>query len=91
MNEPLAEMFRYNRWATAALIAACRELPDAVLDARPAGISGTVRQLLLHVVGGQRTQVLRTMGRQHEGEFTRSSPWPGFEALAAMAASSSDD
>ncbi|MFN0148319.1 MAG: hypothetical protein ACKVT1_17600, partial [Dehalococcoidia bacterium] len=42
-------------------------------------------------VGGQRTQVLRTMGRQHEGEFTRSSPWPGFEALAAMAASSSDD
>ena len=89
MNEPLAEMFRYNRWATAALIAACRDLPDAVLDARPPGISGTVRVLLMHLVGGQRTQVLRTLGRQHEGELNRSSAWPGFGALAATAEASS--
>lgn len=91
VNEPLAEMFRYNRWATATLIAACRELPDAVLDAPVAGISGTVRVLLMHLVGGEQTQVLRTMGRQHEGELTRSSAWPGFDALAAMAAASSDE
>ncbi len=91
MNEPLAEMFRYNRWATATLIAACRDLPDGVLDARPPGISGTIRQLLLHMAGGERTQVLRTMGRQHEGEPTRSSPWPGFDALAAMAEASSGE
>ena len=90
MNEPLAEMFRYNRWATGTLLDACSGLSDGVLDARLPGISGTIRQLLLHLVGGQQTQVLRTMGRQHEGEPTRSSPWPGFDALMAMAAASSD-
>ncbi len=89
MNEPLAEMFRYNRWATATLLDACSGLSDEVLDAPLPGISGTIRQLLLHLVGGQQTQVLRTMGRQHEGEPTRTSAWAGFAALAAMAAASS--
>ncbi len=46
--------------------------------------------MLLHVVGGQQTFVLRTSGRQHEGEWTRASPWPGFDALIALAVASSD-
>ena len=91
MNEPLAEQFRYNRWATLTLLDACRELPDAVLDVQLPGFSGSVRETLLHVVGGQQAFVLRTRGRQHEGELNRESRWPGFAALRAAAERSSDD
>jgi uncharacterized damage-inducible protein DinB len=85
VNGPFAEVLRYNRWATLTLLEACRSLADDELDARVAGTSGTVRELLLHVVGGQQTQALRTLGRQHEGELNRQSAWPGFDALLAVA------
>jgi len=90
VNQPLAEVFRYNRWATLRLIEACRSLSDEQLDTRVRGASGTVRELLLHVVGGQQTFVLRTMGRQHEGELNRASRWPGFDVLLDVAERSSD-
>ena len=90
MNGPLAEIFRYNRWAMLTLLEACRGLSDEHLDARVAGTSGTVREMLLHVVGGQQTFVLRTMGRQHEGELNRSSVWPRFDALIDVARLTSD-
>jgi uncharacterized damage-inducible protein DinB len=91
MNQPLAAMFRYNRWATLTLIEACRTLTDGQLDAHPPGVSGSVRSLLTHVVGGQQSQVLRTKGRQHEGELTRSSDWPGFDLLLEIAGDSGDE
>jgi uncharacterized damage-inducible protein DinB len=91
MNAPLAEMLRYNRWATVTLIEACRALPDADLDARIPGISGSVRELLTHIVGAQQTFVLRTKGRQHEGEMSRASTWPGFDTLLELANQSGDE
>ncbi len=88
MNEPLVAMFRYSKWATLTLIEACRALTDEQLDVRVPGISGSVRVLLTHIVGAQQTFVLRTAGRQHEGELSRGSQWPGFDALLADAACS---
>jgi uncharacterized damage-inducible protein DinB len=73
MNIPLAEMFRYNKWASAEIINSCRDLSEEQLDTLVPGASGSVRELLIHVVGGQQTLVLRTKGRQHEGELTRGS------------------
>lgn len=90
MNDGLVEMFRYNKWANLTLIEACRALTDEQLDARIPGVSGPVRELLVHMVGGQQTFILRTMGRQHEGELNRSSLWPGFDNLLEIAVSSSD-
>jgi len=90
MNAPLAEMFRYNKWANLVLLEASRALSDAQLDARLPGISGSPRELFLHLIGGQQTFVLRTQGRQHEGEWNRASRWPGFDALIEVAISSSD-
>ena len=84
-------MLRYNRWANEQLFAFCRDLPDEQLDARGAGASGTVRTLLVHIAGGQQTFVLRTQGRQHEGELNRASAWPGFEALTDIVRHSSDE
>jgi len=91
MNTPLAEMFRDSKWATRSLLEACRILRDEQLDAAPAGVSGSVRVRLMHTVGGDQTCALRTQGRQHEGELTRDSPWPGFDGLIALATRAGDD
>ncbi len=89
---PLAEIFRYNRWATARVVEACHALTDEQLDAPMRGAdTRSIRIQLLHLVGGQQTFALRTQGRQHEGELSAASPWPGFDRLADLAAASSDD
>ncbi len=77
-------MFLYNAWANRELYRACSSLSDEQLDARVKGISGSVRELILHIAGGQQTMILRTKGRQHEGELDRGSEWPGFERLIAI-------
>src|SRR5579871_928916 len=91
MNEPLAELFRFNRWANLTLLDACRGLTEAQFTATVRGGSGPVREVLLHLVGGQQTFVLRTRGRQHEGELNRESAWPGWEQLLAVARETSDE
>ena len=91
MNRDLAEMFRYNAWANRELFSACRSLTEEQLDIHIQGISGTVRELLMHIAGGQQTFVLRTKGRQHEGELGRQSDWPGIETVIHIIASTSDE
>jgi uncharacterized damage-inducible protein DinB len=88
-NGPLAGMLHYNAWATNTLVNFCGGLSDEQLDSRGPGASGSVRELLVHVVGGQQTFVLRTHGRQHEGELHRRSAWPGFDVLKEAASKSS--
>jgi uncharacterized damage-inducible protein DinB len=90
MNEPLARMLKYDKWATETLLTACASLTDAQLAARMPGVSGSVGELLTHLVGSRETFVLRTQGRQHEGELGRHSAWPGFDVLIESAANSSD-
>jgi uncharacterized damage-inducible protein DinB len=91
MNKDLAEMFRYNAWANRELFEACRKLTAEQLDVQMQGISGSVRELLMHIVGGQQTFILRTKGRQHEGELGRKSDWPGIETLISIIESTSEE
>jgi uncharacterized damage-inducible protein DinB len=91
MNRPLAELFRYNRWANLQLIDACQGLNDEQLATRAPGTSGSIAELLTHIVGGQQTSVLRTKGRQHEGELGRKSEWPGISVIREVAIGSSDE
>jgi uncharacterized damage-inducible protein DinB len=84
-------MFRYNRWANLTLLEACRDLTAEKLATRPPSMSGSIGELLTHVVGGQQTDILRTMGRQHEGEMGRQTPWPGIEAVIDVAKTTSDE
>jgi uncharacterized damage-inducible protein DinB len=73
------------------LLEACRGLGGEQLSTRPPGVSGSIGELLTHVVGSQRTFVLRTMGRQREGEPGRDTPWPGIDAILELARTTSDD
>lgn len=91
MNLGLVEMMRYNAWANRTLFDACRELTEEQFDAGLPVTSGTTRELLIHIVGGQQTYALRTKGRQHEGELNRSSPWPGMSELVELAGGTSDE
>ena len=60
------DLFAYNKWANLELFQACRHFTDEQLDLHLPGASGSVRELLVHLVGGQQSQILRTQGRQHE-------------------------
>ena len=91
MNLGLVELLRYNAWANDTLLAACAGLSGTQLDHRLAVTSGSTRELLLHLVGGQQTFVLRTRGRQHEGEPDRGSRWPGMDVLLQIAAASNQE
>jgi uncharacterized damage-inducible protein DinB len=89
MNRALAEMFEYNEWANHELFEACRSLTEEQLDVQLPGVSGSVRELLMHIAGAQQTFLLRTEGRQHEGELTRASDWPGIDAVIDIVAATS--
>ena len=91
MNQPLGEVFRYNRWANLTLLDACRVLNPAQMQAHPPGVSGSVAELLTHLIGAQQTFILRTKGRQNEGEMGRQTPWPGLDVVVDIAKSTSDD
>ena len=77
MNQPLAEMFKYNRWANLTLLEACRGLTHETLIVKPPGLSGTISEILVHIVGGQQTFVLRTKGRQLEHDRNVELPYLG--------------
>lgn len=91
MSNGLTEALRYNAWANRELFEACRALTDEQLDTHIRGTSGTVRELSLHITGGQQTFVLRTKGRQHEDELDRESDWPGFDKLIEIINLTSDE
>ena len=91
MNQPLAEMFKYNRWANLTLLESCRGLTQETLEEKPSGLSGTIGEILVHIVGGQQTFVLRTKGRQHEDEMNRETPWLGIDALIDVVKKTSDE
>jgi uncharacterized damage-inducible protein DinB len=92
LSKALADCLRYNRWANLSLIDACRALTDDQLDRRATRSSRSVRELLQHIVGSELTFVLRTKGRQHEGESRHvEGAWPGLDLLREVIASSGDD
>jgi len=91
MNAGLVEMMRYNLWANQTLLEACRKLTEEQLEHRLAVTSGSTRELLVHIVGAQQTYILRTKGRQHEGELNRQSPWPGMDELIRLGESTSHE
>jgi uncharacterized damage-inducible protein DinB len=89
MNEPLAQIFRYNAWANARIIDGCAALTDAQLDARPDGeASRSIRETLLHVVTGQMDFLARLDGRAQSPD--KPPEWPGFDALHALSQATSD-
>jgi uncharacterized damage-inducible protein DinB len=80
MDDLVTDLFRQNEWAYLTLIAACRELTDDQLDARAVGTYGSIRDTLVHAVGGE-TRYVRRLGGVPARELPPEEPWPGFDLL----------
>ncbi len=85
MNEPLAEMLRQNTWANLGLLDACAGLTPDQLDATVPGTRGTIRETLLHIVGGEARYCSILTGHLPEPTLNERSPWEGVEPLRAAA------
>jgi uncharacterized damage-inducible protein DinB len=90
MNLGLVEMLRYNAWASRTLLDACRDLTDAQLQAPLAVSLGSVRDLLLHIVGGQQAYINLVQGLSDASELDRNRPWPGMAQLIVTAGETSE-
>lgn len=89
MNAPLAQVFRYNRWANGRTIHACRALRDEQLDAVVfTGPGRSIRETLFHVVTGQYDFVARLNGQAQDPNKPRS--WSGFADLEEFARTGND-
>lgn len=92
MSNAFADCLRYDRWANLALIDGCRALTEDQLGLRATGSSRSVAELFQHLAGSELTFVLRTKGRQHEGESRHiDGTWPGFDVLRDVLASAGDE
>ena len=92
MSKGLADCLRYDRWANLALIDGCRGLTEDQLGLRVIPSARSVAELFQHLAGSELTFILRTKGRQHEGESRHvEGAWPGFEVLRDVLAASGDE
>jgi uncharacterized damage-inducible protein DinB len=53
VESPVTELFLHNLWANSQLLRACQDLTDEQLDTSAVGTYGTIRDTLLHIVGGE--------------------------------------
>jgi uncharacterized damage-inducible protein DinB len=75
MGHALHDLAQHNAWATAQLLAYCRELDEPTLDATVPGTYGTIRETLQHLIDAEASYLHR---------LTRAwpaHPWAGDAAV----------
>jgi uncharacterized damage-inducible protein DinB len=65
----LIELIRYNNWANAQVLAACRELTADQLAATAPGTYGTIRDTLEHIIRAEASYVWRMTGNRPQPAF----------------------
>jgi uncharacterized damage-inducible protein DinB len=85
MGHGLHDLAGHNAWATAQVLAFCRELDGSALEATVPGTYGTVIETLRHIVDTEMSYLFRLTGAWPE------RPWPfdeavGLDVLAERAA-----
>lgn len=85
MNHQLHELFRHNAWANAQVVARCKELDDAALNATTAGVYGSIFDTLWHLIGAEAGYLYRVSGLWPEYPWPRDER-PTLDQLAERAA-----
>lgn len=75
--------YRQNEWANLRIIETCRGLTDEQLDSNAVGAYGTIRETLVHLVGGETSYVTRLHGRYDGPAIDRHESFQGFDVLEA--------
>ena len=71
----MIEPFRHNAWANLRLLDFCRDLNPSLLDATAAGIDGSIKDRLAHLIGAEEDLVGMVEGMPSSG------PPPRFTSL----------
>ena len=85
MGHGLHDLARHNVWATGQILAFCRGIDEATLDATVPGTYGTIIETLRHLIDSEMSYLFRLTGAWSE------RPWPfdeavGLDVLAERAA-----
>ncbi len=86
MTGLIEELFRQNEWANLRLIAVCRGLTEAQLDATEVGAFGSIRRTLMHLLRSEAVYV-RHLGGEPPHAFGAGGAWSDFDAAEAAARS----
>lgn len=79
----LVEMIRYNNWANAQVLAACRELTPEQLTASSPGGYGSIHRTLGHMIAAEADYADRISGNGPQPPF-RWEDGPSIEEIAAF-------
>lgn len=85
MDHGLHDLARHNAWATANLLAFCRELDEATLGATVPGTFGTIIETLQHMVDSEAGYTYRLTGAWPDHPW-RDDNAVGIDVLAERAA-----
>jgi uncharacterized damage-inducible protein DinB len=85
MSAGLADFFRYNLWANRVLLDSCEPLSDAQLDATIAGVYGSVREILIHILNSEEGYAGRLSGELPAPRLADLPAFPGFDELRRRA------
>jgi uncharacterized damage-inducible protein DinB len=83
MSDLTPDFIRQNEWANLRLIEACRTLTDEQLDATAAGVYGSIRSTLGHIISSELWYPSH-LGQDVELWDDETDEWPGWDALADM-------
>jgi uncharacterized damage-inducible protein DinB len=78
----LVELYRYNHWANAQLLAACQQLTADQLAAAAPGAYGTINDTLAHIIRAEALNVGRLTGNRPQPAFR----WEDRPTLADLSA-----
>ena len=85
MTTGLPDFFKYNLWANLRLLDACTQLSDAQLDATMIGTFGSVRETLMHLLGGEEGYVRHFTGTSPTPRLKDFTTFPGLDELRRRA------
>src|SRR4051794_37492862 len=84
MNDGLIDAFRHNAWSNRKMLACCRELTSAQMDATVTGVYGSIIATLWHIVAAEAGYYSRLSGQRPTWDRTVKEP-PDLDELTARA------
>jgi uncharacterized damage-inducible protein DinB len=84
MNDGLLDAFRHNAWATRKMLARCRDLTPAQLEATVIGVFGNTIATLWHIVTSEASYYSRLSGQAPAWDRKARTP-PSLDELTARA------
>jgi uncharacterized damage-inducible protein DinB len=84
MNDGLIDAFRHNAWSNRKMLACCRELTPAQMDATVIGAYGSIIDTLWHIVASEAGYYFRLADQQPAWDRRARQP-PSLDELTARA------